>query len=351
MGHDLSRIVDTLYPLPKNKRLAALDALLKDKTLSKNLVKGAKSAKLGLTLQQPAKPKPARLANPQPSCIVDSTALQVWSNDPSSFWVSSQFQLDPGEGQLAAFYDDTIQLQTRHGLDAIRLRFRKLFYFDLLYLLNPRACNKTAGNVYGRLAEAIACKSTVTHDVDVTRSTLAEWVRAGRRYHKLTTTFGTAILFVLPDNLSIDFLEKRLPLEDEALDGAKVVAERLREATLEPFKFLKTEFSAPIDSWAQPPQDRRPPPPPGPPLSRPGGVEIENEPQCLHPTSESRHHNSPRNLGDDYSLDYYDDPNFFDETHTLEYYLRVPDPEPLYQPPVASSLPTHQHANISFLSR
>jgi hypothetical protein len=34
MGHDLSRIVDTLYPLPKHKRLAALGALLKDKNVS-----------------------------------------------------------------------------------------------------------------------------------------------------------------------------------------------------------------------------------------------------------------------------------------------------------------------------
>jgi hypothetical protein len=34
MGHDLSRIVDTLYPLPTNQRLAALDQLLQDKNVS-----------------------------------------------------------------------------------------------------------------------------------------------------------------------------------------------------------------------------------------------------------------------------------------------------------------------------
>jgi hypothetical protein len=34
MGHDLSRIVDTLHPFPKHKRLAALGELLKDKNVS-----------------------------------------------------------------------------------------------------------------------------------------------------------------------------------------------------------------------------------------------------------------------------------------------------------------------------
>jgi len=33
MGHDLSRVVDTLYPLPTNQRVAALDKLLQDKTV------------------------------------------------------------------------------------------------------------------------------------------------------------------------------------------------------------------------------------------------------------------------------------------------------------------------------
>lgn len=96
-------------------------------------------------------------------------------------------------------------MAVRHGLDAIRGRFQKLFYRDLLHLLHPLgADDKSAGHVYSQLAGLIAPKSKVTQDLSIVQSDLKEWVRAGRRYHKLTTTFGATVLFILPDSLSID---------------------------------------------------------------------------------------------------------------------------------------------------
>jgi hypothetical protein len=140
----------------------------------------------------------------KPSSVVDLKVLDAWSKDLANFWVSPELQLDPW-GRLAGFYDATKQVAVRHGLDAIRGRFQKLFYRDLLHLLNPLAADDKAGaHVYDQLADLIAPESKVTQDRNIVRSDLMGWVRAGRRYHKLTTTFGAAILFVLPDSLSID---------------------------------------------------------------------------------------------------------------------------------------------------
>jgi hypothetical protein len=173
--------------------------------LCKNLTKGAKEAKLSLSLQHtPAKAKSTHSTSLQPSRTVNSTVLEDWSKDLSIFWGTAQFQLEPGEEQFATFYDDTIQLQTRLAFDTIRLRFRKLFYHDLLCSLNPRASNKAVGKVYDQLAKIAARGSRIDPKADVVRSNIEAWVRAGRRYHKLTTTFGDAILFVLPDSFSID---------------------------------------------------------------------------------------------------------------------------------------------------
>jgi hypothetical protein len=173
--------------------------------LCKSLTKGAKEANLSLILKHtPAKAKSTHLTSLQPSCTVNSTVLEDWSKDLSIFWGTAQFQLEPGEGQFATFYDDTMQLQTRHAFDAIRLRFRKLFYYDLLCSINPRACTKTARKVYDQLAKIAARGSRIDPKADVVRSNIEAWVRAGRRYNKLTTTFGDAILFVLPDSFSID---------------------------------------------------------------------------------------------------------------------------------------------------
>lgn len=139
------------------------------------------------------------------SSVIDSRTLDTWSNDLSIFWISPEFPLNPWNGELAGFYDGTKRVEARHGLDAIRGRFQKLFYYDLLHLLNPLAAgDKASAKVYGQLVNLIAPQSQVNQDPGIVRSDLVGWVRAGRRYDKLATTFGTAILFVLPDSLSLD---------------------------------------------------------------------------------------------------------------------------------------------------
>ena len=141
----------------------------------------------------------------QPSKTVDSTAIETWSKDLSLFWKSPQSEFDPWSGELAHFYDNTLNVEESHDLYAIRGRFMKLFFCDLLYLLNPRAaCDKTDGKLYDQLTSIIARKSEAQTDPQLIRSNLAAWVRAGRRYHKLAASYGAAILFVLPDCFSID---------------------------------------------------------------------------------------------------------------------------------------------------
>lgn len=152
-----------------------------------------KNAKLDCI--QKAGPKPL-----QPSTIVTGELLKSWSGDPRLFFSAPD---TPSEARLGAIYDetvlydDTVQIQGRHDIDAIRLRFRKLFYFDLLNVLNPAGSGRVTSGVYNQLAQLIARSSRETN-VQRIEAQLEAWVKAGRRYHKLSATFGTAILFVLP---------------------------------------------------------------------------------------------------------------------------------------------------------
>ncbi|KAH7364020.1 hypothetical protein BKA65DRAFT_127679 [Rhexocercosporidium sp. MPI-PUGE-AT-0058] len=257
MGNGLSHIVDTLHALPESQRAAALDQLLQDKTFYDSLVTASEAQNFRFTLRRRTvrKPKPTPIL--EPSKTVDSTAIETWSKDLSAFWTSPQSEFDPWSGELAHFYDNTLNVEESHGLYAIRGRFMKLFFCDLLYLLNPlAACDKTNKKLYDQLTNIIARKSEAKTDPQLIRSNLTEWVRAGRRYHKLAASYGPAILFVLPDSFTIDFLEKRLPLKDDAfktatkhfgplkehaekLDSACKVAEQLRKKTLAPYIFLK----------------------------------------------------------------------------------------------------------------
>jgi len=140
-----------------------------------------------------------------PSSVVDSESLDIWSKDLSRFWISPESKINPRNGELASFYDSTKQIEGGRGLDTIRGRFQKLFYYDLLYLINPSAAGDKADfKVYTQLANLIVSQSRVTYDHAIVLSDLISGVRAGRRYHKLTVSFGTAILFVIPDSYSLD---------------------------------------------------------------------------------------------------------------------------------------------------
>lgn len=100
--------------------MAALEDLLQDKDLYKNLVKGTKSTRICLTPRVvPANPKLTPSRSLQPSRTVDSTLLTVWSKDLSKFWESPNLELKPN-GELAQFYDGMVLLQKRHSIDAVR---------------------------------------------------------------------------------------------------------------------------------------------------------------------------------------------------------------------------------------
>lgn len=130
---------------------------------------------------------------------VDSKVLEDWKTNSLNFSSTIQPHLPNG---FAAFYYETINLEKQSTLGIIRLRFRKLFYHDLCCFLNPYARKKTSSSVYEELAKLIDNENG--EQIARIKSSIEGWVRAGRRYNRLTTAFGTAILFVLPQELSVN---------------------------------------------------------------------------------------------------------------------------------------------------
>ncbi|ESZ93437.1 hypothetical protein SBOR_6179 [Sclerotinia borealis F-4128] len=252
MGHDLSKIVDTLYQTTKNERLTVLENLLQDKDLCKSLVKGAKDTQIHFlprTVRSKKKIPPSKTL--LPPCTLDAESLVRWSANPSEFWQSPEISLDPNSAEISNFYDGTV---------------RNLFFYDLLQLLNPQGCNKTVSTSYDKLSTLITSQSSIHHDLSTVRTNIVGWVRAGRRYHRLSTSFGVGILMALPARISVDFLEKRLPLDDTEYEGvvkqflylkepaqkSQQAAERIRSTTLNHFRFLQVSFSSPREGQSRP---------------------------------------------------------------------------------------------------
>jgi hypothetical protein len=190
-------------------------------------------------------------------------------------------------------------------------------------------------------------------------------------------------------------LEKRLPLDDEAyktavqpleplkgyikeLSSAEEVAQKLRQSTLEPFKFLEIEISVLIDDEGLHPRNGYRQCIPDPVFNRRGHGQgcvsnlarllglykdqefaISGDARITNVKSEpgKLNHNSEKDktefgiefpfVNDNYSLDYYNDPCLFGKAYSLEYYLNVRSPNVLCQSPVAQLIHILQNTNAS----
>jgi hypothetical protein len=81
----------------------------------------------------------------KPSNIVTRKHIETWSENPSLLFGNH------GEASLSSetiFFDETVRLQERLGIDAVALRFRKLFYYDLLRDLNPAGVERFSSASY-----------------------------------------------------------------------------------------------------------------------------------------------------------------------------------------------------------
>lgn len=108
------------------------------------------------------------------------------------------------EGGLASIYESTRALQTRHGQDILRVRFLFVFFHDLLRHLYPQHFKSAPASIYDRVAKIVSTAGSNDLCVDEINSNVRDWVNRGRRYHRLTETFGDGILLELPIDVGRD---------------------------------------------------------------------------------------------------------------------------------------------------
>lgn len=173
----------------------------------------SKSAGLSILIKQ-AKPKNVKLTkhvklaslqNLKEDSLVwkpDKEMIERWSANISTFWISPAWTATFPDGQLAHVYDSYFDLATRQGEDVLRTRFSVLFFYDLLCLLYPQHSRSAPPSIYERFAKIIKNHSTKNETLKDIISTLSDLVGRGRRYNKLTETFGSGILVELPIDVS-----------------------------------------------------------------------------------------------------------------------------------------------------
>lgn len=119
--------------------------------------------------------------------------IKKWSND-LKIWDAPSWFLNFDHGQLSSIYDGTWKLEDRTKEDGIRRRFLRIFYRDILEKICPNSPQRASHTAYKQLAELIHESSRVDHSFETISSNLKKLVSVGRRYHKLTVTFGDGIL-------------------------------------------------------------------------------------------------------------------------------------------------------------
>ncbi len=134
----------------------------------------------------------------------DARIIELWSENIPAFWTSSCWKVRFDTGELAGVYDSTLQLHARHGEDILRLRFLYVFFYDLLCFLYPQHSDSAPATVYEQLASLIHGSSLSGHSTTDIISTMKDLLSRGRRYHKLTLTFGDGILVELPVDVPRD---------------------------------------------------------------------------------------------------------------------------------------------------
>jgi hypothetical protein len=179
--------------------------------LCSGLLAGSKSANLNIALEslhhspsKEGKRKLALLRNLKEDPSVwkpDADTIERWSRDPSTFWFSSHWTVT-FDGRLASMYASTLKLEARHGEDILRIRFLFVFFYDLLLVLYPQYSKAASAPIYEELASLIAGQDPSSAPIPEIGHKVRDWISRGRRYHKLTETFGDGILIELPVNVS-----------------------------------------------------------------------------------------------------------------------------------------------------
>ncbi len=128
--------------------------------------------------------------------------IERWSANISTFWTSPAWTARFHHGQLAYVYDSYFDLAIRQGEDVLRARFSVLFFYDLLCFLYPQHSRSAPPSIYEMFAKVIKNHSSRNEPLKAVASTLSELVGRGRRYNKLTETFGPGIIVELPVDVS-----------------------------------------------------------------------------------------------------------------------------------------------------
>ncbi len=134
----------------------------------------------------------------------DEGTIKQWSSNTSTFWTSPAWTVTFNDGRLASIYERTTALRTRQGQDVLRFRFLFVFFRDLLCYLYPQHSKSAPASVYNRIVEIISKGGSNDLCVDQINFNVRDWVNRGRRYHKLTETFGDGILVELPVDVNRD---------------------------------------------------------------------------------------------------------------------------------------------------
>lgn len=95
-------------------------------------------------------------------------------------------------------YTDTLNLEAYHGEDILRIRFLFVFFYDLLQVLYPQNSKNASAPIYEGIASLIARQDPSGRPIAEAGHKVRDWISKGRRYHKLTETFGNGILIELP---------------------------------------------------------------------------------------------------------------------------------------------------------
>ncbi len=133
----------------------------------------------------------------------DKDTIDRWSRNTSTFWTSPTWTAT-FNGRLASTYHSTLTLETRQGEDVLRFRFLFVFFYDLLSFLYPQHSKNSPVSTYELLASIISEPGSSSHLIKEISSKVRDWVGRGRRYHKLTETFGDGILVELPVDVARD---------------------------------------------------------------------------------------------------------------------------------------------------
>ena len=128
----------------------------------------------------------------------DKETIERWSANISTFWTSPAWTARFDDGQLAYVYDSYFNLANRQGEDILRIRFSILFFYDLLCFLYPQHSRRAPASIYESFAKIIKDHSSRGDSLKAITTTVSDLIGRGRRYNKLTETFGDGVIVELP---------------------------------------------------------------------------------------------------------------------------------------------------------